>query len=257
MELLIFGTCSGTEPMPNRHHTAFSVKCGERYYWFDAGEGCAYTAHMMGVDLLAVSEIFISHPHMDHVGGLANLLWTIRKLSVRGKTAPYYGDVTVHMSNDTSFRGTLTVLGETEGKYINSYRTLFHKITDSVIFENEDIKVEAMHNCHLPKKNDEWQSFSFRITAGEKRVIFSGDVKSVTELEPFLREGCDMLLMETGHHVAEEVCAYIKESGFAVGEITFLHHGRRILADYDGTLARCREIYEKTNIANDGDVYVI
>ena len=68
MKLYIFGSCSGTEPWQNRHHTAFAIEIGGRFYWFDAGENCSYAAHLMGVDLLAVSDIFISHTHMDHVG---------------------------------------------------------------------------------------------------------------------------------------------------------------------------------------------
>ena len=51
--------------MPNRRHTSFVIEHRGGVYWFDAGEGCAYTAHLLGVDLLAVQAIFISHVHMD------------------------------------------------------------------------------------------------------------------------------------------------------------------------------------------------
>lgn len=257
MKVYIFGSCSGTEPMPDRHHTSLAVKVGERYYWFDAGEGCSYTAHLCGVDLLSVSEIFISHPHMDHVGGLANLLWTIRKLTVVNKKDPLYGDITVHMSNERTFDGTLMVLRQTESYYKNNYATRFAKLTDTTVFDNGSIKVEPLHNAHLPQVNGEWQSFSFRISAEGKRIIYSGDVKSITELAPFLKDGCDMLLMETGHHLAEDICQYIISENYPVGSITFLHHGRAILRDYEGTLARCRAIFPSVNICNDKDIFDI
>ena len=80
MKLWFFGTCSGTEPLPGRHHVSFALESEGGLYWFDAGEGCSYTAKLAGADLLAVKKIFISHTHMDHVGGLGNLLWNIRKL---------------------------------------------------------------------------------------------------------------------------------------------------------------------------------
>ena len=81
MKIYFLGTCAGTEPMPDRKHASVAIECGDAIYWFDAGEGCSYTAHNMGLDLLRVKKIMISHTHMDHVGGLGNLLWNIRKLS--------------------------------------------------------------------------------------------------------------------------------------------------------------------------------
>ena len=117
MKLYIFGSCSGTEPMEGRHHTSFALEVEGKIYWFDAGENCSYTAHLMGVDLLSVSNVFISHPHMDHVGGLGNLLWNIRKLSTMTKVLPRYGDITLYMPNEDTFEGIMTVLKATEGGY--------------------------------------------------------------------------------------------------------------------------------------------
>ena len=81
MKVTFLGTCSGTEPMPDRHHCSFVVEHENRLYWFDAGECCSYTAHLAGLDLPAIAAVFISHTHMDHVGGLPNLLWTLGKLT--------------------------------------------------------------------------------------------------------------------------------------------------------------------------------
>ena len=68
------GTCSGTEPFENMHHCSLIITVNGKNYWFDAGENCSFTAHMMGLDLQQVRAVFISHPHMDHIGGLGNLI---------------------------------------------------------------------------------------------------------------------------------------------------------------------------------------
>lgn len=257
MKISIFGSCSGTLPFEGRHHTSFSLTINGRVYWFDAGENCSYTAYLMRVDLLAVSDIFISHPHMDHVGGLGNLLWNIRKLSTQSNTLPYYGDVTVYLPNEETFNGTLSVLKHTEGNYKTEYHTLFQKITDAVLLKNENIEVEAMHNRHLEKTNDGWQSFSFRITAENKKIVYSGDIQSVDDLSDFLKEGCDALFIETGHHTAEEICNHIVKKQYSVKALYLLHHGRKILNDFDGVLQRCKTIFENVYFCNDKDVFYL
>lgn len=199
MKLSILGSCSGTEPFENRHHTAFALELGDRIFWFDAGETCSHTAHLMGLDLLRVSDIFISHPHMDHVGGLANLLWTIRKLSKVKKEQPRYGDLHVYIPSEKTWNGILAVLEESEGGYKNDYQTLSHPIFDGVLLENSEIRVTAMHNLHLKEPADGvWRSFSYLIEAEGKRIVFSGDVNDLSELSPWLCHGCDLLLMGRG-----------------------------------------------------------
>ena len=63
MKITFLGTCSGTEPMPNRKHVSFVIEHAGAVYWFDAGEGCSYTAHLAGIDLLSTRAVFISHTH--------------------------------------------------------------------------------------------------------------------------------------------------------------------------------------------------
>ena len=142
MKIYVFGSCSGTEPYPDRHHTSLAIESEGRYYWFDAGESCAYTAHLMGVNLQAVSDIFISHPHMDHVGGLPHLLWTIRKLSASTKTTPIYGDINVYVSKKETFEGAMLMLKASQGQNPDLYKTEYHPIFDGTVFDNGKIKVE-------------------------------------------------------------------------------------------------------------------
>lgn len=255
MKISIFGSCSGTLPFEGRHHTSFAIEINNRVYWFDAGENCSYTAYLMGIDLLSVSDIFISHPHMDHIGGLGNLLWNIRKFSTQYNTLPHFGDVKVYSPNLQPLNGLLTLLKHTEGNYKTEYSTLFEKITDGILLQNQDIQVEALHNHHLEKTEDGWQSFSFRITAEDKKIIYSGDIQSLDDLSDFLKDGCDALFIETGHHTAEDICQAILEKGYAVKELYFLHHGRKILNDPSGVLQRCKNIFPSTHICNDKDVF--
>lgn len=257
MKIYIFGSCAGTEPMENRHHTSLAIEINGRIYWFDAGEGCSYTAHLMGVDLLSVSDIFISHGHIDHVGGLANLLFNIYKLSSVKDMLPVFGDITVHMPNDKTFGGVMTIIENSETDYNKKYKTLAKRITEGVILKDENISVETIHNNHLPKIENEWCSFSFSINAEGKKIVYSGDIRNLDDLVPFIKDGCDALFIETGHHSAEAVCQRIVDSGYDVGNLYFMHHGRKILYDYEGELAKCRKIIPTVTFCNDKDIFTI
>ncbi len=257
MKLTILGSCSGTEPMPDRKHTSFAIEHKGAVYVFDAGEGCSYTAHLLGIDLLKVRAIFISHTHMDHVGGLANLLWTMRKLDgmERDVSRRLSGrQIDVFIPNLSVWEGILQVLAGTEGDFKIDFDLEAHRYGDGIVFDNEGLRVTALHNLHLgqPGAGEDWTSFSFLIEVGGKRVVYSGDVRDVSELGPLL-DGCDLLLMETGHHKVAEVCAYLRDSGKPIGQLGFVHHGREILGDAEGNLQTARDILgDRVFVADDG-----
>ncbi len=257
MNLTILGSCSGTEPMPARKHTSYVIEHNGGIYWFDAGEGCSYTAHLLGIDLLAVQSIFISHPHMDHVGGLANLLWTMQKLEGRnkdkdrglsGKTVP------VLIPNLNVWKGVLAVLGGPMEKFTPSFQLNAHTYEDGIIYNENGLSVTALHNRHLgdPPEGEPWQSFSFRIETGSKTLVSSGDVGHISELDNLI-DGCDLFIMETGHHKVEDVCAHLRDKNLTFGKLGFFHHGRAILENPERELAKAQQILgDRVFIAEDG-----
>ena len=243
MKIHIFGCLSGTEPMPGKHHTAWALEKDGALYWFDAGDGCGDTAHLMGLDVRRIRRIFISHSHIDHTGGLPHLLSVIRKLVSRDPDGPA-ADVEIDAPDPEVVDAALTLMRRREtlpAKLNISFRRIEH---GGVLFDDDGIRVECIPNGHLAKKPDgEFASFSFLIKAEGKRIIFSGDVKSWQDYEVFLQDGCDLLMMESGHHSPPKVSGELKEAGYRIGQLLFLHHGREFLADEAGTQAKCSAIW--------------
>ena len=194
---------------------------------------------------------------MDHVGGLANLLWNMRKLNgrARDKTRGLSGrSVKLFIPNLHVWEGIHRMLAGTEGDFQIDFDLDVQSYSDGIIYDDSTLRVIALHNLHLGEPGDDkdWKSYSFRIEAGDRSVVFSGDVADIRELDPIL-DGSDLLLMETGHHRVENISNYLKNSGKHFGQLAFIHHGRAILADPEREAQKARDIIgERVIITEDG-----
>lgn len=226
MKLYFLGTCAGTEPMPDRKHASFALEADSSIYWFDAGEGCSYTAHNMGIDLLKVKKVVISHPHIDHTGGLANLIWNIRKMHWVKRSAAM-NDIDIYLPDTGIWCGVMGLLHCSEGSF--SLEDYLHpqSTRDGVLFDDGQVRVTAAHNLHVAPRDNQWLSYSFRIDAQGKSLVYSGDVRNYSELDSLIGDGCDGLIIETGHFGIDDVYAYTKDR--PVGKVFFTHNGREIL----------------------------
>ncbi|MBQ8408411.1 MAG: ribonuclease Z [Clostridia bacterium] len=236
MKIHFLGTCAGTEPMPTRKHSSTAVELNGALYFLDAGEGCSYTAHNMGLDLLTTKEIFISHTHLDHVGGLCNLLWTVRKLRYHYGKKTKFDTINVYIPTAESFEGVMKILRNSEDDFKCDFAVVENTVVDGEIFDDGQLKVTAAHNTHLRSKNfAPWQSFSYKLEAEGKSIVYSGDVASYSELDGLIGEHCDALIIETGHFVINDVYEYTKDKN--VDRIFFTHNGREIIFGTE----ECRE----------------
>jgi ribonuclease BN (tRNA processing enzyme) len=149
------------------------------------------------------------------------------------------------------WKGILEMLSGTEGRFRIPFQLDAKEYGEGVVYEENGVRVTTCHNRHLGESKP-FRSFSFRIEAASKTVVYSGDVRSIEDFAQLI-DGCDLLLMETGHHKVEDICSYLEDSGKRFGQLGFIHHGRAILRDAEGELQKARGILgDRVFIASDG-----
>lgn len=254
IKLTLLGTCSGTEPKQERHHCSLVFEIGGKLYWFDAGENCSHRAYTSGIKVSDVRAVFVSHMHIDHIGGLANLIFTIYKDYITYKT-PHINNNSydIYVPDLERFQYVKALV---PGHRHSGITMLEHEVKDGVVFEENGVKITSLHNTHLNENGENgWHSYSYLIEAEGKRIVYSGDIGASGELDALVGDGCDLLIHETGHHTVTDVCEYVK--GKNIGRLLFNHHGRTILNDFDAARKIVASYGINAKICDDGDTEFI
>ena len=213
MKLTILGSCSGTEPMPGRHHTSFVIEHNEAVYWFDAGENCAYAAHTGGIDLLATRAIFISHTHSDHCCELSLVIQMLHVLRSDRRLDIFVPDEFVRPLLAWLNAVYLFPQHITPDLHIHGY-------ADQFIYNGDDFTLSAIANRHLEKSLEiieqydlpnRMQCHSFRIKTAGKKILYSADLGSLDDISSHL-DDLDCALIESTHVELESLIDLARQS---------------------------------------------
>lgn len=241
MLLHILGSCSGTEPIPGRDYTSWILEENDGgLLWFDAGGGCASHAYAKGLSLLKVKALFLSHPHLDHTAGLPGIFQAIRKEKwLRGDRE--FRELPCHTSAPEVIAAADVFLkADAAAGDEWDFTPVVRELHPGELHRDGETAVEALPNRHIPPapRSGKPRSYSFRLRFGPKHIVYTGDVGSLDELAAWLEQPTELLMAETGHHRAAELCALVRARHWPVRRLLFLHHGLEILRDPAGEKAK-------------------
>lgn len=173
LEITCLGHGSALQPS-SFGNSAYLLKYGREKILLDCGSTVPEIMPEFEIDPANLTAIVISHLHADHVGGLENVLYHRRYLS-KALPIPLVMGVRTWRDWQKSVQITGTRLDSPD--YVFQIELPDH--TDNtknrhVTWNQGEITIQALHARH----GGEWDHmscYSFLITAGPHKVVFSGD----------------------------------------------------------------------------------
>ena len=201
-KVVLLGT--GTpNPEPDRSGPAVAIVVNDAAYLVDFGPGVvrraaamspAYGGDIAALDVDQLNVAFLTHLHSDHSAGLSDLILT-PWVAGRDKPLELYGpegiaDMAEHIlkAYDADIRYRLDGL---EPANDQGWRVNAHTLEDGVVYEDDNVKVEAFRVRHGTWEN----AFGFRFTTDDRVIVISGDVAPDPTVEEYAT-GADVLIHE-------------------------------------------------------------
>ena len=203
---ITLGTTSGPISNPYRSQPANVLINGEDTYLIDAGDGAAAQLSKVGISILDLKAIFLSHHHFDHIGGLGAILGLRHQMETREMLTVYGPPGTQQLVNgileymtpsadvgngfpDNHSRATPV------DRYINVI-----EIRDGSIIEFENLTITTASNTHFTyppesEENEIFQSLSFRFDLADRSIVYTGDTGPSEAVEA-LANDVDLLISE-------------------------------------------------------------
>ncbi|MDD2707603.1 MAG: MBL fold metallo-hydrolase [Verrucomicrobiae bacterium] len=225
VKIYLLGTASGI-PTWNRYCESVAIAIDGGIYMMDAGEPCSASLVRKGVDLNSIRAVFISHLDPDHCSGLPMLIQTL-ELSQK-RTAP----LTVYIPGNESskVRDYLRMMYLPQEALC--FKVDFLDISPKTLLKDGTASVTAHSTGHVAGRLKYWaekkgirgdfsrESFSFKLTAAGKNILYTGDVREMSDLDGCI-DGVDVLLGELAHMEPRKFFDYLKDK--KIPQVICLH----------------------------------
>jgi ribonuclease Z len=201
-QVVLLGT--GTPNVdPERSGPAVAIVVNEVPYLVDFGPGVVRRAAAMSLSwggTMAALETenlkraFLTHLHSDHSAGLSDLIlspWVMGRdepLELYGPTGTADMASNILEAYDADIRYRIDGL---EGANDQGWRVNVHEIDDGVIYEDDNVTVEALRIRHGGWTN----AYAYKFTTPDRVIVISGDAAPDEKLEAMAKDA-DILIHE-------------------------------------------------------------
>jgi ribonuclease Z len=197
IKVTLLGVASGPPVRVGRAGISTLIEANGERLLFDAGYGFMERLVEAGLPMDAVSKLFLTHLHSDHLADLPALMllpWSAPSerdvpLEVWGPT----GTANMLRHLEQAFAFDIHVRRDLDEKLsANGIKVIGHDIRQGAVYEHNDVKVTAFLVDHGAVK----PAFGYRLDYSGRSVVISGDTRPSDNLVAFSK-GVDLLIHET------------------------------------------------------------
>jgi ribonuclease BN (tRNA processing enzyme) len=219
MRLTTLGT--GTIALsPSRACAGYLVEAGEVRLLLDCGSGVARRLAELALPWPDVTHVALSHFHIDHHGDLPTLLFAWRYGILPARSAP----LTV-----IGPPGTADLMARLAAAYGSWVLDPGFPVTVTEIAPGSPVALGPGASLESFKVPHTGESVAYSVTAGTRRLVYTGDTGFAPALAEWAR-GCDVLLCECSlpeamaipEHLTPEQCGALAESA-GPGRLVLTH----------------------------------
>ena len=181
---------------PERYQAAVLVECGETCVLLDTGGGLGLVRrlHAAEIDPSRVGHVFLSHRHLDHMGGLEPLLLTRWLGAFRAGVTPAPLRLYALPGSAAAIRATLAAADAVGEQRLAGQLTWVTPEPGAPLAATADVGLTLTPVDHLPVGGG---AAGCVVESGGTRVVYSGDTRPCDALADAAR-GADLLIHEVG-----------------------------------------------------------
>ncbi|MBZ0200562.1 MAG: ribonuclease Z [Ignavibacteriaceae bacterium] len=178
--------------------TGILLKAGENYFVVDPGDGILRDLNNeIGTNqILSISDLFITHGHHDHVGGVWSLLTYMRVMNKQTPLAIHYPKGCIEIES---------IYNAFKKVYSRSlpYSIKLKEIKSQKIFKTKNVSVKpfpVIHKEFLSDKKITRQvpALGYKFTYDKVNICYGGDTAFCEELVKHAKNS-DLAVLEAGH----------------------------------------------------------
>src|SRR5919108_3546559 len=181
---------------PERYQAAMLVQAAGTTFLLDVGGGLGVVRRLLAceIDPLSVRHIFLSHRHLDHVGGLEPLLWYMFYGAYRAGLPPPPVDLYALAGSATAIRATLAAADASADRGFGDRLAWRTPEPGTTVKVDGGTTLTLVPVDHLPPGGE---AAACVVSADGARVVYSGDTRPCEALIEAAR-GADLLIHEVG-----------------------------------------------------------